>query len=333
MPRLTHISDLADRDDRLHRTIRLGASAAVGVLALAALLFASLPLKIAAVLFGLCVLQGLWRGASELAGLVVGSLLAIALAPPIARGIEAPVSSLFGTTGLANRFAAMALVAGIIVVVAGTAAGIATRRVMKQHPGWRRWDQYLGGGIGVVEGVILALVTLWVPLALEPIAASQLAVRTEWDEMSAEPPRPPPPAARTIVKLARAVRESPLGGIAAATNPIEGADLLGLAQDFAAVSRDPAAMDHLMNSAVMQEIQATPSVISALERLRRDEEIARVIDARAGVTPDFLRTLVQSATVLRVFDETTVVADLTPLADRLRLAIKEAKAMIGTPPP
>lgn len=318
----------------IHRAVRLGATAAVGVVALAAILFASVPLKIAGVLFALCVLQGLWRGASELAGLLVGSVLAIALAPPIARGVEAPIGAAFGTTGLVNRFAAIALIGGVIIIAVGSVGGVVARRLMRDRPHWRRWDRYLGGAFGVVEGLVLGLMVLWVPLALEPIAESRLA-RTEWDDYAQtdSPPAPPPPGARAVLRMAREVRESVLGGVAQATNPVPGSDLLALAADFAAVSRDPAAMDHLMSSPVMEEIQAMPSVVKSLELMRADDEVRAVIEGGRGVTADFLRTLVTSPTVLRVFDETTVVDDLTPQAERLRRAIREAKAVIAAAPP
>lgn len=313
-----------------HRSIILAIACGVGIVILPALALGSLPTKIAFLVFGLCVLQGLWRGASELAGLVAGSLLAIPLAPAIGRGVEGLVGGLFNTSGIANRLLAAGLVALLIVAAVSIGIGIGARRIMKQRPEWHAWNKYAGAGLGGVEGVILAMLVLWIPLALEPIAASQLERREQWME-DADAPAPSPLAAG-LVKFAREARESTLGDMAEATNPVVNSRLLSLARDFAAVTRDREAMAHLMDSAVMVEIRSLPSMNTALERLRADEEINASVFGPQGVTPGFLARIVQSPTVLAIFDTTTVIDDLTPRADRLEAAVRAAKGIIDARP-
>ena len=55
--------------------LRAGLMVGVGAVALACLVFGSLPVKVVAVVLAVCVIQGLWRGAAELVGLVIGMVL------------------------------------------------------------------------------------------------------------------------------------------------------------------------------------------------------------------------------------------------------------------
>ncbi|CAG0968916.1 hypothetical protein PHYC_01134 [Phycisphaerales bacterium] len=313
-----------------HTHIKYGIAGAAALLVLVALLLGTLPIKIGVALLGLCVLQGLWRGASELAGLVVGSVLAIPLAPPIARGLESPIGAMLGTSGLANRFLCITIVALIVVIAAGAAVSIAARKFMKARTHWRTYDQYAGAGLGLIEGCLILMLVLWVPLALEPVAASQIPPpRPEW--LKGEPEKPGV-LAQGVLDMARKVKESSLGGLAQATNPVDGSRLMGLAADFAAITRDPAAMEFLLESQVMKDIQALPSMQSSMERLKGDPEINDAVFGPNGVTPDFLRTIIASQTILDIFDTTTIVDDVTPFAERLEQAIMEAKMLIGTHP-
>lgn len=314
-----------------HKDIRYGIAGAAVLLVLLALLLGSIPIKVGVTLLGLCVLQGLWRGASELVGVVVGSLLAIPLAAPIARGLESVIGGAMGMTGLANRFASLAIVAIVIVIAVAAGVSFGVRKYMKTRPQLRLMDGYAGAGLGLVEGCLLLMVALWVPLALEPVAAAQMpAPRPAW--MKGEPEEDSRPIAEGVLRMAQAVKESALGGLAKATNPVDGSRLLGLATDFAAITRDPAAMEFLLESAVLKEIQGLPSMQAAMARLKSDPEINEAVFGPDGVTPGFLQTLLSSQTILDVFDGTTIVQDVTPFAERLEQAIREAKMLIGTHP-
>jgi hypothetical protein len=265
------------------------------------------------------MLQGLWRGASELIGIVVSSLVAVLIAPPLGRALEGVTSGLLGTGGILNRMIAVVGVGLLVVIIGSVVVSIFAKRALKLRPQWRRWNSIAGAGLGMVEGIILGMAILWTPLALEPVAATQLA---EADEDTASP------VAKGIRSFADRVRGSSLGGVAQATNPIEGSRLLSLANDFIAVARDEDAMAWFMGTPVMQEIGALPSVNEAKNRINADPKLVRVLEEE-GVSVDLLKQVLESRTILDIFDQTTVVSDLSPKADRLVEAITQAKARIG----
>ncbi len=304
--------------DALHRAVRLCLISIVIALAVLTLAFGGLVAGVSAVVIAMAVLQGLWRGATELVGLVIGLVLAGVLAAPAGKAMEGAVGSLAGTTGLTNRLLSMGLVALAIASVSGIVGRLAARRWLKLHPTYRRWDPYAGALCGLAEGCVLALMLMWGPLSLEPVARS----RTGGDD------RDEPMIARAVVQYAQRVRASSLGAIAERTNPLAGSDLMAIAADFAAISRDRAAMECLMNSAVMKRIRTLESVRTAQSLLDADASLRGVFGAQ-GVSVHGLRQVMDSPTVLRILDETKVVADLSPLMHDLLAAIREARAKVG----
>ncbi|HYE61237.1 MAG TPA: CvpA family protein [Phycisphaerales bacterium] len=305
----------------LDQKLRIAIVAAAVFIVILTLLLGSAPVKIVACVMCLGMLQGLWRGASELVGIVASSLVAVIVAPPMGRALEGVTAGFTGNDGLLNRMVAVALVGLLIVIVGSVLVSVVAKRQLKKHPGWVRWNSIAGAGLGLIEGIILGMAILWTPLALEPIAATQLA---EADAETASP------VAEGIRSFAGRVRDSSLGKVAEATNPIEGSRLLSLANDFIAVARDEDAMEYFMGTPVMQELASLPSVNQARERIGADAELTGVLKDQ-GVSVEVLNQVLKSRTILEVFDQTTVVADLSPRAERLVAAIGEAKARIGLP--
>jgi hypothetical protein len=318
---------------------KLFLASTLAILTLVAFFAGTLPTGIAAALFTLCILQGLWRGATELAGLVIGMVLAALLAAPIGRLLEGLTSAAAGTTGLTNRFASIAAAALLITILCTLAFGLITRRFLKNHQAWKRWDSPAGAALGAIEGSILAMLVFWVPLALAPVAKSQLeaaATRQQpqhaADNDANNEPDSSQALASSIVQFSQAVESSSMGAVAQATNPVPGTQIMVLASDFAEVTRDPAAMDHLLNSPVLKEIQEMPSLVRAMERIREDPQLSQLVDSR-GVSVDTIRTVLASNVFLDILDSTSVIADLMPKAEQLATAIAEAKATIDRASP
>jgi hypothetical protein len=229
------------------------------------------------------------------------------------------VATLTLTDGLMARLIAMGIWALIIVAVFGGASRLFARRITRSRPRLQKIDPYLGGLMGLVEGSIVAVMLLWAPLVLEPVARAQLG------EGTASAVNPPSQVAKAVVGIAERVHKSPLGPLVAQTNPVQGSDLLSLAADFAAVSRDPDAMRFLMDSEVMRKIEDLPSVKEAVETLRADTELVSLFNEE-GVSKKTVNTALNSRLVLNLFDRTTIVRDMAPLGPELAVAIREAKA-------
>jgi hypothetical protein len=321
---------LATADAELDRKIKAGIIAAAVLLMLAGLILGAAPTKIVLCLIGLITVQGLWRGAGELVGFVSSTLLAMLLAPSIGRIFEGPIGGLFGTSGILGRTISIALV-GIVIIAAGTIAiGIAAKRFIKKRPNLERWNAYAGAGLGLIEGTLVGMAVLWGALALEPIAANEVAAANQ-NAAFAEPAQPSA-VSKGVAAFADRIRGSALGGIAEATNPIEGGRLLILCNDFVSVARDETAFDYFVNTPVMKEIKELPSLNKALDRVRADPQLSALFNDQEVSTAS-VRTVLESKTILDIFDHTTVISDLSPKMDDLVRAIADAKSKIGQAPP
>ena len=78
----------------------------------------------------------------------------------------------------------------------------------------------------------------------------------------------------------------------------------------------------------MEEIKELPSVQVSMERVKADQQLAALF--KDDVSADAVRTVLESKTILKIFDDTTVVSDLKPRTDALIAAIAEAKKKIGS---
>ncbi len=286
---------------------------AVVLSAIAALFAGDVVVKIVGVVLALCTLQGIARGATRIAGAVVGLLAGLAVCAPAGRAIESPVASVLGTGGVLNRALAMGLCAfavtlGVWLVVARLSKGARER-----WAGVKRWDGLLGGVLGLGEGAMLVLISLWLPMTLEPIAAPRAAEN---------------PVARGVAAWAKRVNESALGGFARATNTLADSRLLRLIQDFAAVSRHQPAMRQFLASGVMTKIEELPSVKSGLEQLKSDAGLRAILERPGGLRTTDVQAILSSEALLRVLDTTTIARDLTPMVGEIELALAEAKKLV-----
>lgn len=321
---MTEVSNAAP----VERWIKLGILAAGAVLLVGALAFGGMVTRIFVAIVVLSTWQGLWRGAAEALGMLVGSVLALLLAPAIGRGLEGAIGGMLGTTGMLARVLSIGLVGVVIIAVVGIGGGQLIKRAIRERPAWKRWNSLSGAALGLVEGVILAMGLMWAVLALEPIAANQVAAAQDplsADETGARTRANP--MAERLVKIAGDVHESSLGGLAETTNPIEGSRLLSIMQDFAAISRDPEAVRAFVDSDVMKQIAELPSIQRAKELIDQDPQLGSLATAQ-GVNVSTIRLILESPTLLRILDETRVVEDVTPLAGRLEEAIRQARQRV-----
>lgn len=288
---------------------------------LLAMVFGDLVVRICASVVVLCALQGLWRGAAELVGLLAGTLVAILAAPSLGRACEGLVSSVVGTGGLVNRFLAIAAAGGLIIAGVTIAVSVVARRVLGRSSWLEGSNRLLGMGLGAAEGIIIALAVLWIPLTLEPVAAARLAEQ----ELEGAGGRKGVPGA--VMAWADAVRGSALGGVARGSNPIGDSKVLKICRDFAAVSRSDKAMAVFLDSDVMTHVRKTPSVEQAMAIAREDPALAPLLEGR-GVSASMLREIMESPAVLRILDETTLLSDVGPMTGGLEEALRKAKASL-----
>jgi len=301
--------------------LRAGIMIGVAAAALLCILFGSMPVKIVSVVLAICIVQGLWRGAAELIGIVGGMIVGVLVCRPIGRLLEPALASMTRTSGLTSRLISVGLAAVIVTAVFAVVIGVLARRAMKKRPHFAGADKLAGGGLGLVQGCFLGLIVLWVPLAMEPVARTQIEERTGDAENA---PASPNSVAQAVVSFAEQVKGSSLGGVAEGTNPMEGTKIFALSGDFSIVLRHQKAREYFVKSDAMRGLRTTPSVQDAIARLEKDQKLGAMI--RAGdYGPQFVREVLMNRTLMEVLDTTTIVRDLTPQVGEIEKALQEAK--------
>lgn len=312
-------------DDALLQRVRaLSIPVAVAVVLLAALLAGWITAILAATTaFGVVV--GLRRGGAQILGWLFGLLLAALIAPVLGRALETPLASLLGTAGILNRTISIGACGLLIAIAAGAAAAALARRFLRPRPALAHADAWAGAAFGLLYGVALALAALWIPLSAAPLAHAQLHAQQHTGRSAS-------PFARPLVRLSERARASAMGRLAASTNPLPGSDLFALAADFAQVASHPEALDHFLGSAPMQRAAELPSVQQAFELARADPVLAPMFAPGARVTVESVLRALNSQAVLSAIDQTTVLADLEPLAPDMAQAVRDARLRVPAPP-
>lgn len=279
-------------------------------------------------LIGFCVIQGLWRGAAEIVGVVIGLVLALMLAKVLGRSFEGMIGGLTGTKGLLARFVSTLVCGAVIAILVWGVVSVFAKRWMKEKPQWKDADKFAGAGIGAVEGVLLSMVVLWVPLAVRPVANMRATMDRELAMTQGmtqeEASKAVGPLARRVLEIAEDVERSTVGSVAQSTNPIEDAGAISLAEDFIAVTRDPEAMEKLAKTEVWQRFMNLQSMQQARQLMEQDATLKPIIESK-GVSIDAIRELLESDTTLKVLDTTTIVSDLNGMKDELAAAIRQAR--------
>lgn len=299
------------------RLVKIVGLPVLGLIGVALVVLGDLFTSLFFVFIALAVVNGYLIGAAKIGALFGGLLAGAVVGVPMGKALEGLCSSVFQTTGATNRMLSIALCALICVVVVTVLLQFAIKRLQAQRPEWKRYDKLAGAGVGLLEGTLLGFLLIWAVLSLEPVAATSLA-QTE----SADGTGPSNPVSRQIVSLAHAARDSTVGHIAESINPLSEIRLLTLLSKGMIVINDPGARKAFTEHPAITAIQQRPSVKQAVQMLADDPQISRIIEEQS-VAENF-RVILASPTLLAVFDETGIVADLTPMADGLERAIDEA---------
>ncbi|MFM9957205.1 MAG: CvpA family protein [Phycisphaerales bacterium] len=327
-------------DDRAFRWVRAALLIGAALMLFVGLIFFEPVSKVACIIVALALIQGLWRGSAEVLGMLLGTVLAVFLAVPMAPAFEGITRGAMQLSGLAARVAAVFIAGVLILLVVGALASFLLRKLTKRSERWAKWDPLAGAALGAAEGALLALAVTWTPVALAPIARAQLAQAEVKAPMPARAkaghssPAAAPvartddglSAARFVARAADAVERSPLSGLSEATNPVKGTRLISMSGDILEVLSSERMRAHFVESAVMREIESTPSVRRALEIIRADAELVSVLEQ--GADNEAVAALVGSDTVLRALDETGVIRELAALTPRIAEALEAARRSV-----
>ncbi len=294
------------------------AVAVVFALSLAAIIMGNTVTKVFAVVIALSTLNGFWLGGARIVAVFGGMVLTALLAVPVGKLLEGAFSSAFGTSGMTNRMIAIAGAGLVLMVVFIILLQLALRPVSKRITWWRRYDRLIGSVLGAGEGVVLGLLLIWAVLTLEPLAATSVAPRGPGDG-----PRHNPVGER-VLAWAEIARDSAVGRVADAVNPLEEMRVVTISQDCLNALNDPVARDLFINHPSIEDIRTNTAVEEALDLLAKDAQVQAIIEADRPITAEDFRVILDSEVLLTIMDDTTLVAELIPIAEKIDQALQEA---------
>ena len=293
----------------------------LGVASVLALIFGNLVTGVFVLFVALAAVNGYWVGASRITAVFGGMFVAAILAVPLGRAFEGVFSAALGSSGLTNRMVSIAMLALIIVVVVTIALQVVIGRVVKKKPQWKRYDKLIGSGLGLAEGTLLGFLLIWAVLSLEPIAVTSLAQTGEPQNATR-----PNPVSQKIVALAKVARESSVGQIADAVNPLDEMRLITMFENGLIVLNDPAIREAFVTHPTIEGLRQRPAVQQALEMLAADPKINQIIESEGSISGEELRAILDSPTILDILDETNLVGELSPIVEEIERAIEQAVA-------
>ncbi len=271
--------------------------------------------------------------------------MALIVAPlvawPIGKAVEGLTSSALGTTGLTNRLISVSIVAGIILLAVAAGLHVLIGKALETRPHLKRYDKLTGLGLGVAQGTLVGMLLMWGLLALEPIASNTLGQISSTIEQSADAPsadhKNSPtdepadlnPMARRILAVTRSIYDSVIGKLAKAVNPVQDTRWLSTCNNALTVLNDPRAREVFVTNETIANIKDRPCVIQALDTLRNDPQIKDILESSDGINGNGLRIILSSPTVLTIIDDTVLMEELSPIADDIELALRQALLAAG----
>ncbi len=285
----------------------------------AALAFGNPATKVLVPLVALATLNGYWVGGmkvlSGILGLVIGGLLAL----PLGQACEGLTCRWFGLGGLTGRMVSIVAVGILLAVFAATLLDFLVCRRLRRRPGVLRYDKWLGSGLGMAQGVLVAFTLLWGILVLEPVATARLAM--EEDQPGATKADP---AASGIVNLVQLARGSFVGRIAAAANPLAESRIVTLPGKCVAMLGDPVALEAFNRHPAIEGLSEHPVVKEVIAALAEDPQISEMIKSDEALSPQDLLVILGSPRLLEILDATDILAELSPLAEDIERALNES---------
>lgn len=301
-----------------------GLVVALACCVVAALIFGNLTTKCFVPLIALAMLNGYRVGASKMSAGILGLLVGTLVALPAGKLCEGLFGLALGTGGLTNRIISMGIVGVSTAIFVSVILDLAFSRVLRHRPALSQFNRWIGSGLGMLLGSFLGLLLLWGVLVLEPAAAARVA-------LDANPQRvaEPDPTSQRVVALARVIRDSVVGQFAEKVNPLRNVRVFALTNKYLVVLNDPVALTAFTDHPAIERMKERPVVQEVLKTLSEDPDVRRILDSEEEFTGKDLVTILSSPTVLRVLDETDLVAELSPIIDDVQQALDQALEKAG----
>lgn len=305
---------------RPERVLKIAVAACCAAAVLVSILAWAPTTAVVVVVVALTTLQGLLLGGRRIVAVVIGLLVGAVAAGPAGALLRPMVVGATGQGGFLGEglsfLTGAALVTVIVAVAASVGLSLLLRRLSDEsRERIARADPFVGAGLGLLEGVLIAALLAWGIAAIRPIAEVQA-------EAARAPNARPNPVAERFVNATAGFEQTAVGRAATATNPVAGSEMLAIAHDLAVVSADPEARQVLADDPVFDEIRAMPEAARVLEGIDRDPALSAL--TADGIDPGDVAELLTSDRLLELVRESGMIGVVRPALPRVRAALDRA---------
>ena len=266
----------------------------IGTLAAAVLLYrrGDPVAALTVVTVSLCGWSGFKMGLCRISATVMALIAAVAFAPSLGMRFEGRFSEQFGTTGLTNRFLCVAAIGVVISLVVTILVTMIASHFLSQRRKLRWFNRFIGFAVGLVEGVLIAMLVLG---ALLSVQKWQRGVDIENNN-----------TAKAVDQWASNTRQSAVGPFVRDYNPFERIEMLsqvGRVQDTVRRLSDPGNIQRLLNDPEITELRTDPALAAAIDEISRDPSIRDLIEQGQPLDRQTLMKLMNSPSVMRLADQ------------------------------
>ncbi|WP_162006709.1 CvpA family protein [Roseimaritima sediminicola] len=258
----------------------------------------SVALGVVAVL----AISGFRLGLLRIVGSLAGMTLAVLYAPQLGQTYAPHFHTWLGTTGLTNRFIAIAAIGLLITSVTALLFVVLSRRLFELRPRADALNRWTGYVVGAGQGVLAMWLLIGGVLLLDRPHAPQSADR----QPPASKDAPVHRVDQWVDAAKQQIETSQLGNLVADNNPFERVPALSQFQTWqrtALTLKDPAAIDGLLRHPDVVRLQQNTAVRAAIAELQQDEQIREILDSDRPLDPHRAIQLLNHQKVMQLVDQ------------------------------
>ena len=256
-------------------------------------------------------ISGFKVGAVRTLATVAGIFAAVWFTPQFSGDLEPKLTEWISTTGITNRLLANGLIGIPIVMATVLVVKLITSGIFKRRHGLNslnRWTGFLMGGVeaGVGSFVLLSGLTIvqpMLPVSSYAEAPLQHAITSN------------------IAKLIEHTEDSLIGPVIEKHNPfVKFPQLNHFAevQNTVAVLQDPVAVKQIINDPRIEALQEDPAMQEAIEMLKSDKTIAKILKSGGLDNPQEVMAIMNSPVVLHLLDQPGFLAEASQVIAEMK---------------
>ena len=225
--------------------------------------------------------------------------VAVYFAPSLGTQQEFRFEQWFGTTGLLNRFLAIATIGLLVSMIATGILLWISGWFLRNRPrlaSMNAWMGFFAGGLQTVVAVLIFVGGLYV---IEPVEMNRLN-QLEDDGV------PVPMASEVVLTVCEHAHDSELNQWIEKYNPFEQIPQLAqlkTVQKSVQVLSNPNKLNDLMNHPSIRELHQRPEVREAVNAVMEDPQITEILGSEGALNRESAMTLLSHPAILKLVDQ------------------------------